>query len=85
MGMGTALALVDAGFTVAGYDVDPAKLEHFAEGGGIACNSAAALAGHADRVITMVVNAAQVENVLFGEEGLASGSQARASISWTRR
>ena len=71
MGMGTALALVDAGFRVAGFDVDPAKLDAFAEAGGTPCESAAELARHADRVITMVVNAAQVESVLFGEQGLA--------------
>lgn len=71
MGMGTALALLDAGFQVAGYDVDPLKLDRFADDGGIACASAAELAGHADRVITMVVNAEQVESVLFGEQGLA--------------
>ena len=71
MGMGTALALVDAGLRVAGFDVDPAKLKAFEEGGGIACGSPAAMAEHTDRVITMVVNAAQVESVLFGPDGLA--------------
>ena len=37
MGMGTALALVDAGLRVAGFDVDAAKLQAFEAGGGIAC------------------------------------------------
>lgn len=71
MGMGTALALVDAGFTVAGYDLDPAKRDALAAAGGIACASPAELAEHADRVITLVVNAAQVEQLLFGAAGLA--------------
>ncbi len=72
MGMGTALALVDAGFRVAGFDVDAAKLDAFQAEGGIACASPAALAEHTDRVITLVVNAAQVESVLFGDDGLAA-------------
>jgi 3-hydroxyisobutyrate dehydrogenase len=69
--MGTALALVDAGYTVAGYDVDGARLAAFSDAGGIACESAAELAQHTDRVMTMVVNADQVESVLFGDSGLA--------------
>ena len=46
MGMGTALALVDAGLRVAGFDVDPSRLRAFEEGGGIACESPAAMAAH---------------------------------------
>ena len=72
MGMGTALALVDAGFNVVGFDVDAEKLAAFAAAGGIACDSPAALAKHTERVITLVVNAAQVEQVLFGDDGLAA-------------
>ena len=48
MGMGTALALLDAGFTVAGYDIDAAKLASFAKAGGIACDRPVALAEHSD-------------------------------------
>ena len=61
MGMGTALALVDAGFKVFGFDVDTAKLSVLTAAGGMACASPAALAEHTDRVITLVVNAQQVE------------------------
>ena len=71
MGMGTALALVDAGYAVAGYDVDGTKLAALSDAGGIACNTAAELASHTDQVVTMVVNADQVESVLFGDDGLA--------------
>jgi len=71
MGMGVALALVDAGFRVAGYDVDAARLDAFEAAGGIPCDGAAGLARHAERVITLVVNAAQVESVLFADGGLA--------------
>jgi len=71
MGMGVALALVDAGFRVAGYDLDETKLAALVEAGGVACRSPAELAVHADRVITLVVNADQVESLLFGPDGLA--------------
>jgi len=91
MGMGTALALVDAGFKVAGFDIDAAKLAHLAAAGGIACDSPAALAEHTDRVITLVVNANQVEQVLFGDKGLAASfdgglliQSATAAPAWVR-
>jgi putative dehydrogenase len=72
MGMGAALALIDAGFNVFGFDVDAAKLSALNASGGTACESPAALAEHTDRVITLVVNAEQVEQALFGERGLAA-------------
>lgn len=91
MGMGTALALVDAGFKVAGFDVDTTKLAAFAAAGGIACDSPAALAEHTERVITLVVNAQQVEQVLFGADGLAASfsgglliQAATAAPAWVR-
>ncbi|MFT5446549.1 MAG: putative dehydrogenase [Gammaproteobacteria bacterium] len=91
MGMGTALALLDAGFKVAGYDIDAAKLASFAQAGGIVCDRPVALAEHSDRVITLVVNAQQVEQVLFGDDGLAAGfsggllvQSATAAPAWAR-
>ncbi|MFT5173148.1 MAG: putative dehydrogenase [Gammaproteobacteria bacterium] len=91
MGMGTALALVDAGFKVFGFDLDAAKLSVLTAAGGIACASPAALAEHTDRVITLVVNAQQVEQVLFGDDGLAVAfrgglliQSATAAPAWVR-
>jgi 3-hydroxyisobutyrate dehydrogenase len=50
-------------------DVRKEVLDKFAAAGGVACANPAELAGKVDVVITLVVNAAQTEMVLFGENG----------------
>lgn len=71
MGFGTALSLKRAGFEVTGCDVSAAAVERFvAEGGRGASTPAQAVVG-ADVVVSVVVNAAQTEAVLFGQEGVA--------------
>lgn len=78
MGFGMAMSLKRAGFDVVGCDVSPAGRERFvAEGGRVAAMPAAAAAG-ADIVISVVVNAAQTEAVLFGAEGCAETMPADA-------
>ncbi|MEJ1160927.1 L-threonate dehydrogenase [Prosthecomicrobium sp. N25] len=71
MGLGMALSLRRAGFTVAGYDVVPAAVERFAAGGGRGAALPAEAAAGADVVVSVVVNAAQTEAVLFGPGGVA--------------
>ncbi len=44
-------------------------LDAFAKEGGIACTSLAELGSKCNVVLTVVVNAAQTEAVLFGEQG----------------
>jgi len=69
MGFGMAQSLRRAGFDVVGCDVSAGPLERFrAEGGEAACTPALAAAG-CDVVVSVVVNAAQTEAVLFGSEG----------------
>ena len=70
MGLGSALALVDAGFDVVGFDVNAAAVEKLKAGGGRTVDSPAAVAGEADIVLIVVVNAQQVEQVIFAENGL---------------
>lgn len=72
MGLGMALSLLRAGHQVAGYDVSPSALEAFAADGGRAASSAAAAVEGADAVLSVVVNAAQTEALLFGENGVAA-------------
>jgi L-threonate 2-dehydrogenase len=72
MGMGMARSLVRAGFTVRGYDVVPAAVEAFAQAGGVGASSVAEAADGADVVVVMVLNAEQVESVLFGEGNAAA-------------
>ncbi|GJH19557.1 NAD-binding protein [Caballeronia novacaledonica] len=69
MGMGVARSLLRAGFAVHACDVRKPVLDAFAAEGGIACASPAELGGKCEVVLTVVVNAAQTEAVLFGESG----------------
>jgi L-threonate 2-dehydrogenase len=75
MGLGVARSLLRAGFRVHACDLRSAVLENFAADGGIACSSPAELGAHCEVVITLVVNAAQTDTVLFGADG-ASGAVA---------
>jgi 3-hydroxyisobutyrate dehydrogenase-like beta-hydroxyacid dehydrogenase len=70
MGFGAAASLVRAGFATHGYDVVPAARERFADAGGILVDSPADLAAACDLVAVFVVNADQIEQVVFGS-GLA--------------
>ncbi len=54
------------------FDIRPGVAESFAQGGGTACGSVAGLAAACDVVISVVVNAAQTEDVLFGAGGAAA-------------
>jgi 3-hydroxyisobutyrate dehydrogenase len=71
MGMGIAHSLRRAGFDVVGCDVNRASVERFVQEGGRGAPDPAS-AANVDVVICVVVNAAQTEAVLFGENGAAS-------------
>lgn len=72
MGMGLATALLEQGLTVVGCDVSVSARRTFEAEGGCCVATPAALAAHCDIVLLVVVNADQVEQVLFGEQGLAA-------------
>jgi len=66
MGLPMAHALIEAGYSVVGYDISESSLSKFAQmGGQIATNVQEAARG-VDVFISMVVNDAQTEDVLFG-------------------
>ncbi len=67
MGMGMAKSLLRAGFTVQGYDINPAAVAAFSEGGGHGASTVAQAASGADVLIVVVLNADQVTDVLFGK------------------
>ncbi len=73
MGMGTATALLERGFEVTGCDVNAAARAGFERAGGRSVSEPADLAATSDVVLLVVVNAAQVEQVLFGEFGIVGG------------
>jgi putative dehydrogenase len=79
MGMGMARRLVDAGFHVAGFDVREAASADLAAAGGVQARSPADAAQDADILVVMVVNAAQTDAVLFGNDG-AVGALPRGAV-----
>ena len=72
MGAGMAASLRRAGFAPHVYDIRPGVAQAFAQDGGTACASVAELAAACDVVVSVVVNAQQTEDVLFGAGGAAS-------------
>lgn len=69
MGMGMASSLLRAGFSVAGCDVDRGRVEALVVEGASGDVRPAVAAKGAGAVVTVVVNAAQTEAVLFGPDG----------------
>jgi putative dehydrogenase len=72
MGLGMARSIKRAGIAVTGFDVVAETVERFVTGdGGRGAATPAAAAAGADIVVSVVVNAAQTEAVLFGPDGVA--------------
>jgi L-threonate 2-dehydrogenase len=76
MGGGMAASLRRAGWQVHAVDARPGVADAFAAQGGVACRSPAELAQHCDVIVSVVVNAAQTESVLFGPDGCAAAMKA---------
>lgn len=70
MGSGLAKNLLGNGFEVTGYDVDVARLASLTDMGGTEAANVAEVGRNADAVFVMVMNGAQVDTVLFGDDGL---------------
>jgi len=69
MGFGMAQSLLRAQHRTHGYDIAPAAMQAFADEGG-APGALADIAGTTDAVVVAVLNAAQTETVLFGDQGV---------------
>ena len=73
MGIGAAKSCLRSGLNTWGVDLNPAALESLRQAGARdAQPSASAFADQLDAVLLLVVNAQQVNAILFGEEGLAA-------------
>jgi 3-hydroxyisobutyrate dehydrogenase len=72
MGRGMAASLRRAGFDVAVNDARPEVAVAFAAEGGTAHATAAGLAAEVDVLVTVVVDAAQTDDILFGAGGAAA-------------
>src|ERR1700680_936166 len=71
MGFGMATSLRRAGFDVTGCDVSEDAVTRFVADGGTGAKTPAEAAKQADIVVSVVVNAAQTETILFGKDGVA--------------
>ena len=73
MGNGMAQSLRRAGHALQVFDLRKEVADAFVrDGGGTACASLAELGAQCDVVVSVVVNAAQTESVLFGPDGVAA-------------
>ena len=79
MGAGIAKTLRNNGFAIHVCDVRPGVADAFVAEGGTAHATTAALAAVSDVVVSVVVNAAQTESVLFGDGGCAAAMK-RGSV-----
>lgn len=80
MGGGMSSNLLKAGHTVTGFDLSPASMERHAKAGGKVAKSAKEAVIDVDVLITMVPNGPDVEEVLFGKEGVAAHMKAGAIV-----
>ena len=80
MGLGMARSLLRGGLVVRGCDVNPDAVATLGADGGIAAASPAVAAEGADIVAVVVVNAAQAEAVLFGENGAVAALRPGAVV-----
>jgi putative dehydrogenase len=72
MGFGMAQSLRRAGFLVTGCDVSEAAVARFVAEGGQGASTPAEAAKEAGVVVSVVVNAAQTDSILFGPGGVAA-------------
>lgn len=80
MGGPMAANLAKAGFNVKGFDVNSKAMTKLAKAGGHRAESPADAASGANLLIAMVVNAKQIEEVLFSPDGAISTLQKGATI-----
>lgn len=73
MGAAMALNLVTAGFVVTVWNRTPGRAAAVVAAGGVEATTLGELAGACDVVLTCLTDSPQVEEVLFGDGGLAGG------------
>jgi putative dehydrogenase len=80
MGGGVAKSLLRNGFPVTVCDVRPAVVESFVAQGAKGAANPAGLAADCEIVVVLVVNAEQVESVLFGDGGAVSAMKPGTTV-----
>ncbi|OAL76669.1 3-hydroxyisobutyrate dehydrogenase [Acinetobacter sp. SFB] len=76
MGGSMAQNLLKSDHQVFGYDLSAVALQHFAQAGGVVCDSPQAAAKQADIVVSMLPAAKHVREVYLGEHGILEVLQA---------
>ena len=72
MGLKMAQSLGQEGFSVTGGEISPDAIGKLRAAGGQGAASPAAAVRNVKIVVSVVVNAAQTEDILFGQDGVAS-------------
>lgn len=80
MGYGAAVSALRRGMPTLGLDANPAARARFESAGGQTCTTIAELAARCEVVLILVVNAAQTEQVLFADGGLAQSLRAGSVV-----
>jgi 3-hydroxyisobutyrate dehydrogenase-like beta-hydroxyacid dehydrogenase len=80
MGNGMAKNVLEAGFPLVVFDVNPAPVQELVGLGASAAPSPAALAEQAEVILTALPGTAQIESVVFGEQGLLAGLRPGATM-----
>ena len=73
MGSGMAANVLKNGFSLVGYDIDPARNEQMAAKGAVIADGPAAVARAAAKCVCMVETTAQAEAVILGPGGMVEG------------
>ncbi len=81
MGQAFTHHLLQAGFAVQGFDVDPKRMDEFAGRGGVRVASPAAAARDVRWILTSLPTSEIVRHVALGHEGIADGAAAGAILA----
>ncbi|MDZ4185028.1 MAG: NAD(P)-binding domain-containing protein [Desulfuromonadales bacterium] len=74
MGKWIALNMLEAGFSLRVYDINPDPIRFLVEKGALAAESAADVAARVDWLFLSLPDTALVEKVIFGENGVLAGA-----------
>jgi 3-hydroxyisobutyrate dehydrogenase-like beta-hydroxyacid dehydrogenase len=80
MGMGMARNLLEAGFELTGFDLRDSRLTELEKHGGKPAASCRVVGESSDAVFVMVLNGVQVNQVIFGDDGLTAGLKPGSTI-----
>jgi len=79
-GMGMAANLIKQGFSLTGFDLRETRLEELERIGGTRAASCREVGEASDSVFVMVLNGDQVNEVVFGNDGLTEGLEPGSTI-----